>query len=171
MGVVLNPLALKLGYTISWLDAWVSHRVIYSTFLHSILKLRLLLNYIFFVYFGKRKVIWVYSHCNIFIFSNQIFMNIYFYNMRTKRPRIRRTFRGLRYVNWKKMKTLSVWYKKQTLDRNIFAQRFFKFTRQARFFYDLLDYANVGPLLGWNEDYKKLKKVQRKKNCKTKKKI
>ena len=163
MGVVLNPLASKLGYTISWLDAWVAHRIIYSTFLHDILKLRLLLNYLFFAYLSKKRLSWIYSHCNIFVFSNQIFMNLYFYNMRSRRSRLRKFFRTFKRVEWNDITAISGFYKKQTLDRNLYAQRFFRFTHLNRFFYDYLDFANTGPLLLWNKMHYKLKYLKKKK--------
>jgi len=67
--------------------------------------------------------------------------------MNTKRPRLRRAFRGLRYIPWKKLRIISNWYKYETMDHKNFAQRFFRFTRSNRFLYDFLPLANTGPLL------------------------
>jgi len=50
------------------------------------------------------------------------------------------------------------------MDHKNFAQRFFRFTRFNRFLYDFLPLANTGPLLMWDKEHYKLKRLKKRKN-------
>jgi len=137
MGVVLNPVAYRVGYKYSWKDVWYSHRLIYSVFLHDVLSFKLLMHYIFFRFFSFRKQTWLYSHVNIYIYNNQIFVKLFLYDGNEVQLYYDLA-RSFKKIYWKKMNVFSYWLKRQLFDKRIRLQRFHFFTRVIRFFYDFL---------------------------------
>jgi len=58
MGVVLNPVAYRVGYKYSWRDAWYSHRLTYSVFVHDVLAFKAIMLFVFYRYFSYRRAFW-----------------------------------------------------------------------------------------------------------------
>jgi hypothetical protein len=163
MGVVLNPIAYRMGYKFSWFDAWFTHRSTYSMFVHHIFKIKLLITFIFYRYFYYKLLNWMFSHTNVYIFNNKIFVNIFLYDTNERSYKLHKLLVFYRYIPWNEVLIISEWFKYQILDRRKLLKRFFNFTRATRFFFDLFNFANIGPLLNWNNTYRKLKRLKRKK--------
>jgi len=124
MGVVLNPVGYRIGYFISWSDAWYVHRINYSAFLHNMLYLKSLIYFILYLYFPRKFSYWVYSHLSISLFRNKLFLNIYIYNAFT-RDVIYDTAFWMRWGKFRKIRFPTFWLKKQLIDYNRMAQRWF----------------------------------------------
>jgi len=139
MGVVLNPIAYRVGYKYSWFDAWYSHRLTYSVFVHDVLAFKSLMLFIFFRYFSYKRAFWLYSHSNIYIFNNKIFVNLYLYDANEVQMyyNISRRFKK---IGWYRMNAISGWFKGHFFDRKSRVKRFHYFTRVIRFLYDFFIY-------------------------------
>ena len=137
MGVVLNPVAYRVGYKYSWKDAWYSHRLTYSVFVHDVLAFKALLLFIFYRYFSYRRAFWLYSHTNIYIFNNKIFVNLYLYDSNEVQMFYNLSKR-YKKIGWYRLNSISGWFKGHFLDRKSRVKRFHFFTRALRFLYDIL---------------------------------
>jgi hypothetical protein len=61
MGLVLNPVAFRVGHSSSWMDAWYMHRMYYPEFLHNVLLLKTLMFFfiLWFVFCRKIYVLFI----------------------------------------------------------------------------------------------------------------
>jgi len=116
MGIILNPIGYRIGYKQSWIDAWYVHRSNYSVFIHNILNLKLLINFLFFRYVHLKRSFWVFSNMNIYIFNNNIYANIYIYDAHSTQIYYSAT-RKFRKIFWKRLRMYSNWFKMQLMDR------------------------------------------------------
>jgi len=139
MGVVLNPVAYRVGYKYSWKDAWYAHRLTYSVFVHDVLAFKALMLFVFYRYFSYRRAFWLYSHLNIYIFNNKIFVNLYLYDANEVQLYYNLA-RRYKKIGWYRLNTISGWFKGHFFDRKSRIKRFHYFTRTLRFFYDMLAY-------------------------------
>jgi len=139
MGVVLNPVAYRVGYKYSWRDAWYSHRLTYSVFVHDVLAFKAVMLFVFYRYFSYRRAFWLYSHLNVYIFNNKIFVNLYLYDSNEVQL-YHNLARRYKKIAWRKLSAISDWFKDHFLDRKSRVKRFHYFTRAIRFFYDVLTY-------------------------------
>jgi len=81
MGLVLNPVAFRVGHSSSWMDAWYMHRMYYPEFLHNVLLLKTLMFFLFYdLFFVEKYMYFLYSHLNLILKDNRIFANIYVYD-------------------------------------------------------------------------------------------
>jgi len=124
MGVVLNPVGYRIGYLNSWSDAWYVHRIYYPVFLHNMLLLKSLIFFMLYLYFPSKFSYWIYSHVNIYLFKNKLFLNIFMYNAFT-RDAIYDVTHWMRWGKFKKIRFQTFWLKKQLIDYNRLAQRWF----------------------------------------------
>jgi len=146
MGVVLNPVAYRVGYKYSWKDAWYSHRLTYSAFIHDVLAFKALMFFVFFRYFSYKRAFWLYSHANVYIFNNKIFVNLYLYDANEVQMYYD-VARRYRKVGWFRLNAVSGWFKNHFFDRKSRLKRFHYFTRTIRFIYDLMAYEDFRYIL------------------------
>ena len=139
MGVVLNPVAYRVGYKYSWKDAWYSHRLTYSVFVHDVLAFKAIMLFVFYRYFSYKRAYWLYSHLNIYIFNNKIFVNLYLYDANEVQLYYNLA-RRYKKIGWYRLNSISGWFKGHFFDRKSRIKRFHYFTRTLRFFYDMLAY-------------------------------
>jgi len=139
MGVVLNPIAYRVGYKYSWKDAWYAHRLTYSVFIHDVLTFKAVMHFVFYRYFSYKRAYWLYSHVNIYIFNNKIFVNLYLYDSNEVQLYYN-VARRYKKIGWYKLNSISGWFKQNFMDRKSRLKRFHFFTRTIRFFYDLVAY-------------------------------
>jgi len=135
MGVVLNPVAYRVGYKYSWKDAWYSHRLTYSVFVHDVLAFKAIMLFVFYRYFSYRRAFWLYSHLNVYIFNNKIFVNLYLYDANEVQLYYNLA-RRYKKIGWYRLNSISGWFKGHFFDRKSRLKRFHYFTRVIRFFYD-----------------------------------
>jgi len=113
MGLVINPIGYRIGYTKQWNDSWYLHRMNYPVFVHKSLELKLLLEYCLRRRPWNRSF-WVYSHISYYYYNNKFFVSVFFYDgtpqqeLGDRANRFRwRLFRNLRLVSkFKKMHLL-----------------------------------------------------------------
>jgi len=108
MGIILNPIGYRIGYKQSWIDAWYSHRSNYSVFIHNILNIKLLINFLFFKYLSFNKLFWVFSNMNIYIYNNNVYANIYIFDLNRNQLFYNAT-RKYRKIHWKKLRMYTKW--------------------------------------------------------------
>jgi len=80
MGLVLNPVAFRIGHLISWSDAWYMHRINYPVFLHNVLLIKTLIYYVIYHCYPEKRSLWVYSHMNLYLYNYKIFINVFIYS-------------------------------------------------------------------------------------------
>jgi len=124
MGVVLNPVGYRIGYLTSWSDAWYVHRIYYPVFLHNMLLIKSMILFVLYLYFPTKFSNWIYSHVNIYLFRDRVFLNIYIYNAFTRDAIYDLTY-WMRWGKFKKIRFKTFWLKKQLIDYNRLAQRWF----------------------------------------------
>lgn len=84
MGHLVNPIALRMGWSSNWIDLFFVDQKYYPQYLHMLFRLRLLLPFIFHRYWFERKGAFLCSH---FIFTkdyNGLLLKIFFYDGRTE---------------------------------------------------------------------------------------
>jgi len=89
MGIVMNPIAFRIGHFFSWSDAWFVHRMYYPEFLHGVLLIKTLINFLFYrmLFIDFFYSFFLYSHMTffliiivhfwIFLFMMVVIMNLF----------------------------------------------------------------------------------------------
>lgn len=95
--------------------------------------------FVFYRYFSYRRAFWLYSHLNIYIFNNKIFVNLYLYDANEVQYYYNLS-RRYKKIGWYRLNSISGWFKGHFFDRKSRIKRFHYFTRCIKFFYDLLAY-------------------------------
>lgn len=129
MGLVINPIAYRIGYSKTWTDAWYLHRINYPVFVHNVIAVKSLVFFILFRYFPSRFSKWVYSHLSFYYLNNKFFINIYIYDANNQylywklvKRHKKRWFKKVRYVRY--------WTKKYLLDKKYLFQRWILLLQQ-----------------------------------------
>lgn len=160
MGLILNPVGYRIGHFRSWSDAWYMHRLYYPVFLHNVFLIKTLLHYLLYRFFPNKRSKWVYSHSNIYIFKNKIFISTYIYfsfYWKDFYQSYYRTF--LQYKQFITLRMRSFWLKKTLLDRNKYAIRWFLLLYTMEIYVDFLSLEDWG--ITYNKRfYKKLQNLR-----------
>lgn len=139
----MNPVAFRLGHSITWMDAWYLHRMYYPEFMHNVLLIRTLMFFLFYdLFFAERYMYFVYSHLNIYLKNNRIFAGIYVYDS-TDRTFFYNWLNYLNYDKFKKSKLKTFWLKKQLLNDNILGQNFFLLLNSLNIHLDYMIFENL----------------------------
>lgn len=164
MGIILNPIAYRVGYRQSWYDAWYLQGWVYSVFLHDILFIKSFIYFLFFRFFRYRKSNWVFSHINLFVLNNKINLDLYLYDSTPSNFFDRIVNRYGRF-SWRRMFLISGWFKRNLYNRRTRLQVFHMFSQFVRFFYDMLEYEHLGLILGiYKNDNRLYRHLTRKEN-------
>jgi len=112
----MNPIAFRIGHFFSWSDAWFVQRMYYPEFLHNVLLIKTLVNFLFYkmLFINFFNSFFLYSHINFYFFNNKIYLNIFIYD--GSDPEY--IYSWMRYLKWNKMRKLklkSYWLKKELL--------------------------------------------------------
>jgi len=114
MGLVLNPVAFRLGHFTTWEDAWFKHRMYYPAFLHNVLSIKTLIFFIFFDFLFLRKFdFFVYSHISLYLRFNKIYIGLYLYDS-SDRTGLYDQLKRLKRAGWWKVRLKSKWMKKKS---------------------------------------------------------
>jgi len=136
MGIVLNPLALRIGYSQSWSDSWFLNLSEYVEFYFNLLYVKNLIYFIFYRFFSTRKLNWLFSHVEISIKNNILFLNVFLYEAFSFGV-IGSFMLYLKYRLFKKLRLKTFWMKKFLFDRNIIACLYFFYISYAFHNYNL----------------------------------
>jgi hypothetical protein len=156
MGLVLNPVAFRIGHLISWSDAWYMHRINYPVFLHNVLLIKTLIYYVIYHCYPEKRSLWVYSHMNLYLYNYKIFVNVFIYSA-FDNIFIKLLVNKMKWKKFKNIRLKSYWYKKQLLDQNYLLHESFILMQVMKL--------NVDKILLDSIDYKysfwKVRKIER----------
>jgi len=153
MGLVLNPVAFRLGHFTTWEDAWFKHRMYYPAFLHNVLSIKTLIFFIFFDFLFLRKFdFFVYSHISLYLRFNKIYIGLYLYDS-SDRTGLYDQLKRLKRAGWWKVRLKSKWMKKKvTLSNNIstkFSSNMLILFKLFNIHIDKLVYENLNRKYAW----------------------
>lgn len=117
MGHLVNPNALRMGWSSNWMDVFFVDQKYYPQYLHMLFRLRLLLPLIFHQYWFERKGAFFCSHFEFTKDYNGLLLKLFFYDGRTEdffhdianyiREDKRDHFQNLTPQNWHQRKSRS----------------------------------------------------------------
>jgi len=154
MGLVINPIGYRIGYTKQWVDSWYLHRMNYPVFVHKSFELKLLLDYCLRRKPWRRSF-WVYSHINYYFFNDKFYISIYFYDGSP----VHNYFYYAKKFKWglfKKLRFVTKFKKKYLLDKLYLYQRFWLLANIFNFRLENMVYDNVK----WRVSKRGLKKIK-----------
>lgn len=135
MGVVLNPVSYRIGFSVSWSDACFVHRMYYSVFLHKLLSIRFFIEYLLYKFFPGYWSDWLYSHCDILKVKDYIYINVFIYDGSEEYKYRRRSAFLLKYF-FGKLWLSKFWVKQYLVDWNKKAQKFYLLLQAVGFTVD-----------------------------------
>ena len=122
MGHLVNPTALRMGWSSNWMDIFFVDQKYYPQYLHMLFRLRLLLPFIFHQFWFERKGAFFCSHFEFTKDYNGLLLKVFFYDGRTEdffheignyiREDKRDHFQNLTHLNWheRKSRTFFIFY-------------------------------------------------------------
>lgn len=84
MGHLVNPIALRMGWSSNWIDLFFVDQKYYPQYLHMLFRLRLLLPFIFHQYWFERKAAFLCSHFEFTKDHNGLLLKVFFYDGKTE---------------------------------------------------------------------------------------
>jgi len=165
MGYSLNPVEYRIGYTRSWEDSWYLKDIFYPVFLHRILLLKSLINYL--MYYGNypnRESSWVFSHSEFTFRKNILCINIYMYDTILSGIFYDQT-RKIKKKIFKSIRLPTFWMKKKIFDKKFRSQRLLKVMNLMNIFVSnqLIDHFKYRSFEGFERRWmNKLKRLRRK---------
>jgi hypothetical protein len=149
MGLVLNPVAFRIGHFHSWTDAWFMHRMYYPEFLHNVLLLKTLMLFLFYdLFFMEKYMYFLYSHMNLFFKDNRIFAGIHVYDC-TDRGIFYKWLNFLDYDKFDRTKLKTFWLKNNLLKDNDFSLDLFAILKSLNIHLDHMVFENIGIKHSW----------------------
>jgi len=160
MGIVLNPLALRIGYSQSWGDSWYLNLTEYVEFFYKMLLFKNFVYFLFFRFFSTRKASWLFSHLEVVFKNNILFLNLYLYQAFNINI-IGRSIIFLKYRLFKKLRLKTLWMKKHLFHKNIVALLFFFYVYMF-LFYDLEKFQLLKNMIFSKRVFDKIKFLRKK---------
>lgn len=124
MGLVINPIAFRIGHVKAWTDAWYLHRMHYSVFVHKSLEIKVLLQYILLKCYPGQWSHWIYSHATYYYIGNKFKISLFVYDGNDSYQYLRLAKKH-KFGLFKKLRFYRFWTKKQLLDLQFFFQRWY----------------------------------------------
>ena len=78
MGHLINPIGFRLGVSRHWPDTYFAKKNIYTMILHKIFLFKQIARGVFNI---SEKQGLVFSHTQVYLFSNVLFIKVHFYDM------------------------------------------------------------------------------------------
>jgi hypothetical protein len=149
MGLVMNPVAFRVGHFHSWMDAWFMHRMYYPEFLHNVLLLKTLMFFLFYdLFFMDKYMFFLYSHLNLLFKNDRIFMNVFVYDC-TDRTFFYDWLNYLNYDKFKRVKLKTFWLKNRLLSDNDYSLDFFLLLYHLNINFDEMEFENIEVKYSW----------------------